>query len=75
MLCLVLKMSTQVKEVTQAMEMARKAADKAGILYHFVVGVKRQDTFWIVELRSLVGRFVVKINALNGEVVEFSRVE
>lgn len=68
-------MSSEVKEATQAMDIARKAADKAGLVFHQVLSAKRRDGFWLVQLRSLTDRFIVKINALTGEVVEFSPVE
>ena len=71
MSCLVLEMSSQVKDVMQAMDIARKAAEKAGLVFYTIISTKRQDVYWLVELSSLIGNFIIKINGINGEVIEF----
>ena len=75
MLCLVLEMSSEVKEATQAMEIAHEVAKKAGLTYYYIISAKRQDGFWLVQIDTIVRMYVVKINAFTGGVVEFTTVE
>lgn len=65
-------MSSEVKDATQAMEIARRAAVAAGLTYNIVTEAKRQDPFWFVSIYALFGTFIVKIKASTGEVVELS---
>lgn len=60
-----------VETVTDAMEIAREVAQKAGLGFFVVINVKRDGAYWLVDLTTLFGQFRVKINAMNGEVVEF----
>ncbi|MCM8764712.1 MAG: hypothetical protein NC830_05085 [Candidatus Omnitrophica bacterium] len=67
-------MSSEIKDATQAMDIAHKVVQKAGMILWIVTGARRENTHWIVEVSSLAGRYTVRINALTGEVVEFRPV-
>jgi len=67
-------MSNEIKDATQAMDIANKTAQKAGIIYWFITGVRKENTYWIVEIAGLSGRYIVRINASTGEVVDFRPV-
>jgi hypothetical protein len=62
---------SEVKDVMQAMDIATKAVKKAGLMFAWINNVKKEDTYWIVEVAGLVGRYIVKISVSTGEVVEF----
>jgi len=62
---------SEVKDVMQAMDIATKAVKKAGLMFAWINNVKKEDTYWIVEVAGLVGRYIVKISVPTGEVVEF----
>lgn len=61
-----------VENVTQAIEIAKEVAQKAGLGFYAVINTTRQGGYWLVDITSLIGTFRVKINAVNGEVVEYS---
>lgn len=61
-----------VETVIQAIDIGREVAQKAGFGFAVVTSAKREQTYWFVDITSLIGDFRIKINATNGEVVEFS---
>lgn len=65
---------SEVKDVMQAMDIATKAIQKAGIMYSWIINVKKENAYWIVEVAAFSGRYIVKISASTGEVVEFGSV-
>ena len=65
----------EVKEAIQAMDLAQKAASKAGLVYYWVTSARRENGYWVVEVRSLLGSYIVRINALTGEIIEFVPVK
>ena len=64
-------MSNEIKDATQAMDIANKAAQKAGMIYWFITGTKKENTYWVVEITTLSGRYMLRINTSTGEVVDF----
>jgi uncharacterized membrane protein YkoI len=67
-------MSEEIKDATQAMDIASKAVQKAGIMFSFINSAKKENAYWIVEVVTFTGRYIVRINASTGEVVEFRPV-
>jgi len=61
-----------VETVVQAMDIAKEVAQKAGLGFAAITSVRREQTYWLVDITSLIGNFRIKINATNGEVVEFT---
>lgn len=68
-------MSSQIRDAIQAIDVAHKVAEKAGLAFYVAESARRQGDYWLVRLVSLLGTYKVKINSLNGEVVEFAREE
>lgn|GEM_PF-6433158 len=64
-----------VDTASKAIEIAREVAQKAGIGFHIVTRAKREGAYWLVDFNSFAGSFRIKINAINGEVVEYSPIE
>lgn len=68
-------MSSQVKDAREAIDIAHKIAQKAGLVFWFVSGAKKENDYWVAQVTTLADIYIVKINALTGEVVEFSPID
>jgi len=68
-------MSDEIKDATQAMDIAQKAMEKAGWTYYMVTGVRMEGSTWIVELSTFGGKFQVTVSATTGDVVDLRQIQ
>jgi len=67
-------MGNEIKSADGAMDVAKRALDKAGYGSFFMItDAVREDDIWVVRVLTVAGQIAIKIDARTGEVVEFRR--
>jgi len=67
-------MDDEVRSAGDAMDVARRALEKAGYgTFFMITDAVREDGTWIVRALTVAGQITIKIRADTGDVVEFRR--
>ncbi len=66
-------MSGKITDALSAMDYARKAMDKAKILFYTIDSAKKEDSVWLVKAIGLMVKYIIRIDANTGDILEFTR--